>query len=178
MPDFPDSEDESMDIVDDSPPQLTTEATNLRAGWDVILEFATTKMPFPQAEKRLKDIFGIEFVASDWKSALDAVMDAEEDAAVAELAVRALMPDFTKDSASPPTLPNPIANDRRLKEAESAFADVLQTLRRDRCLRGEEATIDELLDPQIEQEDFDSEFLRFRGRGGGDPRDPGVSQAP
>ncbi|KAJ6596582.1 hypothetical protein B0H10DRAFT_1888667, partial [Mycena sp. CBHHK59/15] len=140
---------------------LTTEATNLRAGWDVILEFATTKMPFPQAEKRLKDIFGIEFVASDWKSALDAVMDAEEDAAVAELAVRALMPDFTKDSASPPTLPNPIANDRRLKEAESAFADVLQTLRRDRCLRGEEATIDELLDPQIEQEDFDSEFLRF-----------------
>ncbi|KAJ7850790.1 hypothetical protein B0H14DRAFT_3663793 [Mycena olivaceomarginata] len=31
----------------------------------------------------------------------------------------------------------------------------------DRCLRGEEATIDELLDPQIEQEDFDSEFLRF-----------------
>ncbi|KAJ7834821.1 hypothetical protein B0H14DRAFT_3142273 [Mycena olivaceomarginata] len=71
------------------------------------------------------------------------------------------MPDFMKDSASPPTLPNPIANDRRLKEVESAFADVLQTLHRDRCLCGEEATIDELLDPQIEQEDFDSDFLRF-----------------
>ncbi|KAJ7876366.1 hypothetical protein B0H14DRAFT_3543816 [Mycena olivaceomarginata] len=52
-------------------------------------------------------------------------------------------------------------DERQLKEAESTFADVLQTLRRDRCLRGEEATIDELLDPQIEQEDFDSEFLRF-----------------
>ncbi|KAJ7861549.1 hypothetical protein B0H14DRAFT_3616970 [Mycena olivaceomarginata] len=106
------------------------------------------------AKIRLKDIFGIEFVASDWKSALDAVMDAEEDAAVAEPAVRALMPDFTKDSASPPTLPNPIANDRRLKEVESAFADRPLPPRRG-------ATIDELLDPQIVQEDFDSEFLRF-----------------
>ncbi|KAJ7815315.1 hypothetical protein B0H14DRAFT_2603514 [Mycena olivaceomarginata] len=58
-------------------------------------------------------------------------------------------------------LPTPIANDRRLKDAESAFSDALQTLRKERCLRGEEASIDELLNPQIEQEDLDSEFLRF-----------------
>ncbi|KAJ7876696.1 hypothetical protein B0H14DRAFT_3787464 [Mycena olivaceomarginata] len=85
----------------------------------------------------------------------------EEDSAVAEPAVRALMPDFTKDSTAASSLPTPIANDRRLKDAESAFSDALQTLRKERCLRGEEASIDELLDPQIEQEDLDSEFLRF-----------------
>ncbi|KAJ7807394.1 hypothetical protein B0H14DRAFT_2609697 [Mycena olivaceomarginata] len=85
----------------------------------------------------------------------------EEDSAVAEPAVRALMPDFTKDSTAASSLPTPIANDRRLKDAESTFSDALQTLRKERCLRGEEASIDELLDPQIEQEDLDSEFLRF-----------------
>ncbi|KAJ7435991.1 hypothetical protein B0H11DRAFT_1937097 [Mycena galericulata] len=164
MPDFTDS-DEEMDIDEDSPSlpsMLTAETKDVRAGWDVILEFATTKMSLPQAEKCLKQIFGTGYVASDWKAALDVVMDSEEDSAIAELAVRALMPDFTKDlTAAASSLPAPIANDRRLKEAEGAFADAVQKLRNERCLRGEEASIDELLNPQIEQEDLDSEFLRF-----------------
>ncbi|KAF8146374.1 hypothetical protein K438DRAFT_1780996 [Mycena galopus ATCC 62051] len=60
-----------------------------------------------------------------------------------------------------PPLPSAIANDPQLKEAESAFADALQTLRKECCLRGDDASIDELLDPQIEQEDSDLVFLRF-----------------
>ncbi|KAF8155242.1 hypothetical protein K438DRAFT_1777783 [Mycena galopus ATCC 62051] len=54
----------------------------------------------------------------------------------------------------PPTKP-------RAKPGPSTFADVLQMLRRDHYLHGEEASIDELLDPSIEQEDLDSEFLHF-----------------
>ncbi|KAJ7881559.1 hypothetical protein B0H14DRAFT_3433923 [Mycena olivaceomarginata] len=34
-------------------------------------------------------------------------------------------------------------------------------MRKERCLRGEEVPLDELLDPLMEQEDLDSEFLRF-----------------
>ncbi|KAJ7730499.1 hypothetical protein B0H14DRAFT_2640224 [Mycena olivaceomarginata] len=105
-------------------------------------------MSLPQAEKRLKEVSGTGYVASDWKPVLDVVMDTEEDSAVAEPAVRALMPDFTKDSTA-------------ASNAESTFSDALQTLRKERCLRGEEASIDDLLDPEIEQEDLDSEFLRF-----------------
>ncbi|KAF8205728.1 hypothetical protein K438DRAFT_1447001, partial [Mycena galopus ATCC 62051] len=155
---------EDMDIDEDSPSlpsTLTIETQNLRAGWDVVLEFATTKMSLPQAEKRLKEILGAGYVASDWKPVLDVVMDAEEDSAVTEPAVHVLMPDFTKDSTATSSLPTPIANDRQLKEAESAFADALQTLRRERCLCGEDASIEELLNPQIEQEDLDSVFLQF-----------------
>jgi hypothetical protein len=166
MPDFPES-DEEMDIDEDPPSlrsTLTAETENLHAGWDIILEFATTKMSLPQAEKRLKEIFGTGYVASDWKPAFDAVVDAKEDSAVAEPAVRTLMPDFTKNSTAASSLPAPIANDQQLKEAESAFADALQTLRKERCLRGEEASIDELLNLQIEQEDLDSEFLAIFGR--------------
>jgi hypothetical protein len=79
-----------------------------------------------------------------------------------------MMPDFTKISTTPlrtdangAVLPPVIASDRRLKEAEKAFSDVLSTLRKERCIRGEEAPLDELLNPLIEQEDLNSEFLRF-----------------
>ncbi|KAJ7659641.1 hypothetical protein DFH06DRAFT_1130412 [Mycena polygramma] len=41
------------------------------------------------------------------------------------------------------------------------FSEALQMLRKERCLRGEEPTMDELLNPEIEQEDLDSELLRF-----------------
>ncbi|KAJ7444243.1 hypothetical protein B0H11DRAFT_1931192 [Mycena galericulata] len=122
MPDFTDS-DEEMDIDEDSPSlssMLTAETKDVHAGWDVILEFATTKMSLPQAEKCLKQIFGTGYVASDGKAALDAVMDSEEDSAIAEPAARALMPNFTKDLTAASSLPAPIANDRRLKAAEGA----------------------------------------------------------
>ncbi|KAF8195291.1 hypothetical protein K438DRAFT_1760947 [Mycena galopus ATCC 62051] len=66
-----------------------------------------------------------------------------------------------KDSTAASSLPAPIANDRQLKEAESAFANAIQTLCKQRCLRGEDASMNELLNPQIEQEDLDSVFLRF-----------------
>ncbi|KAJ7506460.1 hypothetical protein B0H11DRAFT_2219827 [Mycena galericulata] len=116
-------DDEEMDIDEDSPSlssMLTAETKDVHAGWDVILEFATTKMSLPQAEKCLKQIFGTGYVASDGKAALDAVMDSEENSAIAEPAARALMPNFTKDLTAASSLPAPIANDRRLKAAEGA----------------------------------------------------------
>ncbi|KAJ7813882.1 Mycolic acid cyclopropane synthetase-domain-containing protein [Mycena olivaceomarginata] len=86
-------------------------------------------------------------------------MAAEDDRVAAENAVRALMPDFT--TVAPSTLPSRIVRDRHLKEAENALADLIQHMRKERCLRGEEVPLDELLDPLMEQEDLDSEFLRF-----------------
>jgi hypothetical protein len=175
--DAPDSGDESdedgyNDVV--MQPVTTTvvdtqKVSTLRAAWDVVLEFArVVPMTLPEAMKRLEAILGEDYVPSEWSPALDAVMDAEENIVAAEEAVRALMPDFSKVSqsslrtdATGAPLPSPIASDRWLKEAENAFSDVLLRLRKERCIRGDEASLDDLLNPLIEQEDLDSEFLRF-----------------
>ncbi|KAJ7891730.1 hypothetical protein B0H14DRAFT_3428505 [Mycena olivaceomarginata] len=124
-------------------------ASTLRAAWDVVLNFATTSLTYPEAEKGLNAVL--------------------EDPVVAETAVRGDDADFTKNLDRPlahnrclgAVLPPVHSSDRRLKEAEKAFSDVLSTLRKERYIRGEEAPLDELFNPLIEQEDLDSEFLRF-----------------
>jgi hypothetical protein len=65
-----------------SQPKLKTSALG-GPGWDIILEFAATKMSLPRGEKCLKEVFGTVYVASDWKPVINIVMDAEEDSAVA-----------------------------------------------------------------------------------------------
>ncbi|KAJ7854175.1 hypothetical protein B0H14DRAFT_3651329 [Mycena olivaceomarginata] len=126
-------------------------------------------MKYPVAERGLEAVLREDYIPAEWKTALDAVMDAEEDTVVAEAAVRAMMPDLSKFSlsgasqtdATGASLSSPIARDRHLKEAEKMFSDTIQKLREERCIRGGEAPIDKLLDPLIEQEDVDFEFLRF-----------------
>ncbi|KAJ6471411.1 hypothetical protein C8R45DRAFT_1104380 [Mycena sanguinolenta] len=144
-------------------------ASTLHAAWNVVLHFATTSCTYPEAEKGVRAVLGEAYIPSEWKCALDAVMDAEEDTVVAEAAVRGMMPDFTvkvvatslRMDADGVVLPPVIASDRRLREAEKVFSDVLSTLRKERYIRGDEVSLDELLDPQMEREDLDSEFLRF-----------------
>ncbi|KAJ7900706.1 hypothetical protein B0H14DRAFT_2556159 [Mycena olivaceomarginata] len=141
-----------------SHPTETDTISKLRAGWDIVLEFAVSDMSLPQAEKRLAALLGPGYVPNEWSAGLNAVMHSEENPVRAEQAVRALMPDFSAISS---TLPSPIASDRHLKEVESALTEVLQRMREQNCLRGEAVSLDELLDPEIEQEDQDSEFLHF-----------------
>ncbi|KAF8146693.1 hypothetical protein K438DRAFT_2092882 [Mycena galopus ATCC 62051] len=148
------------DVPLSTPTSESQAATDSHAAWDVVLQFATTSMTYPAADRGLKAVLREDYIPGEWKAALDAMMDAEEDAVVAEAAVRALMPDFSALPISNTSLPSPIAHNRHLKEAEKAFSDIVQKLRDERCIRGEEASIDELLNPLIEQ-DFDSEFLHF-----------------
>ncbi|KAJ7852622.1 hypothetical protein B0H14DRAFT_2580793 [Mycena olivaceomarginata] len=85
-------------------------------------------------------------------------MDTEKDSVLAEQTVRAMMPDFSKMSTSAVSiLLAPIANDRRLKEAEKAFSDALQTLRKERY--GDEGTWDilEYLNCRDDEEDDEEE---------------------
>ncbi|KAK7025912.1 hypothetical protein R3P38DRAFT_2529773, partial [Favolaschia claudopus] len=138
-------------------------ASPLRAAWDIVLEFATQEMSLPTAEKRLAAVLGPGYIPAEGNPypALTAVMDAENDVVAAEKAVRDLMPDFSKLSIpTSNSLPPVIAKDHHLKEAEKAFSDTLEKLRNERCIR-ETVSLDELLDPLIEREDSDSEFLRF-----------------
>ncbi|KAF8146815.1 hypothetical protein K438DRAFT_2091829 [Mycena galopus ATCC 62051] len=128
-----------------SPPLASDE----QRAWDIVLSFATTDMTLPQAESAIRSVLGTGF-------ALNAVMDAENDSVGAELAVRALLPDFGSTS-----LPSRIARDPHLREAEQNFAETLKKMRKERCLRGDEPTLDDLLDPVLEREDLDSQFLRF-----------------
>jgi len=47
--------------------------------WEIILEFATSDMGLPQAEAKLQAHLGTRFKDGDWRAALKAVMDAEND---------------------------------------------------------------------------------------------------
>ncbi|KAJ7200882.1 hypothetical protein GGX14DRAFT_571892 [Mycena pura] len=53
------------------------------------------------------------------------------------------------------------ARDRQLNEAEEVLEEVLQKMRDEHCLRGDEPTLDDLLYPLIEREDLNPEYLRF-----------------
>ncbi|KAJ7819469.1 hypothetical protein B0H14DRAFT_2600638 [Mycena olivaceomarginata] len=89
-------------------------------------------MTLPQAQSRLQSVLGSGYVPAEWETALEAVMNAEEDALVAEQVVQALMPaDFSPVNVSP-GVPAPFANDRYLQEAEGELTEVLVQMR-DRC---------------------------------------------
>ena len=61
-------------------PRSNHNTTKIEKGWNVIQEFATSSsMTFPQAEERLNSIFGVDYIDHDWRPALNAVLQAEND---------------------------------------------------------------------------------------------------
>ncbi|KAJ7816633.1 hypothetical protein B0H14DRAFT_3475180 [Mycena olivaceomarginata] len=111
----------------------------------------------------------IDVEAAPSSSTTDTVMDAEDDTVIAREAVLAMMPNFSEMSMSHSrtdgnrtALPPVLVSDCWLKETEKDFvSDVLPKLHKERCIRGEDTTLDKLLDPLIEQEDICHESPRF-----------------
>ncbi|KAJ7826087.1 hypothetical protein B0H14DRAFT_3467871 [Mycena olivaceomarginata] len=167
-PNAPDSDDSDDDVemppaVDSASSSLSNTAplNEIQRAWDVILDFATTDMTYPQAKSGLQSVLSSGYVPAEWETALEAVMNAEENTVVAEQAVRALMPaDFSPVSGSP-GVPAPFANDLFLKEAERELSEVLVQMKDRRCVCREIPSLDELLDPMAEHEDLDAQYLRF-----------------
>ncbi|KAF4616738.1 hypothetical protein D9613_008852 [Agrocybe pediades] len=61
-------------------------STKVALGWDVMREYAVSaSMTLPQAESKLKEIFGEEYNDTLWRPAINTVIEAENDDILAEL---------------------------------------------------------------------------------------------
>ncbi|CAK5275207.1 unnamed protein product [Mycena citricolor] len=163
----------SMD-VDDAPaaPQSGNSQDLDQQAWDVILEFATSEhVSLPSTEKRLEAIFGLTYSDEDWRPALTAVMDAEGDSVVAEKSVRRLQKVSLNlcatDGHANGALPQILAPDRRLRDAENELQTALDHLYSSRCLRGQPPSVSQILSPIIEDESLDNQLLCIANGDGG-----------
>ncbi|KAJ3514077.1 hypothetical protein NMY22_g14859 [Coprinellus aureogranulatus] len=100
--------------------------------WAILREFAVSNsMTLPDAENKLKDVLGVRFNASDWKPALDAVLNAENDPIAAS-------------EALPPRAPQTLS-------AEEELMGTVGELRKRNRVFGVPLSIDELVDPVEER---------------------------
>ncbi|CAK5271591.1 unnamed protein product [Mycena citricolor] len=165
-PNAPDSSNsESEEPKMDKPAALPEKPASVKANsdaWDVILEFAMTKMLLPQAEQGLERVLGTDYYPKDWNVPLDAVMACEGNSIKTELAVWDLMAAQTEAAAKGPL--RRFACDRHLRAAEDALSDTIQTLATERCIRGILPLLDDILYPLIERQEPGSSVLGFADR--------------
>ncbi|CAK5273887.1 unnamed protein product [Mycena citricolor] len=151
-------------------PNKTSTADVTQAAWDVILTFARSEsMSLPQAEQALEHILGTDYHPKDWQPALDAVMICEGDSFQAESAIQKLMPSeetVSPESASPSSGSSPIQHkqfpvDRHMRKAEEALSETLKDMSKCHCIRGPAPSLDNILNPLIEQQDPGTAILGF-----------------
>ena len=136
-------------------------------GWEVIHEFAmSSSMTLPQAEEKLKAIFGAGYVDDTWRPALNAVLEAENDEqkaleAIEKLTHRTDATITTTNHTEPVTPPSPSAPPQ-LQEVEKELIDTVNELKACRRIVGAPLTLEEMLDPVEEREIGDSAY-RFKG---------------
>ncbi|KAF8558115.1 hypothetical protein OG21DRAFT_1405665 [Imleria badia] len=122
--------------------------------WAIIREFATSETPLPLVEAALQQHLRSRYVASDWSSALKAVMDAEGDTAQATEAVEKLALAACKRSGL--ILKLSIPRPPQLEVLEEGLKDSIMMLKDRNRIFGTPLSVDELLDPLEEQENPDT----------------------
>lgn len=118
--------------------------------WNVIREFAVTEMTLPEAEKRLQDILTTHYVDTDWRPALDAVMQAEGDSDAAVAAVETLATSASNRTGLKiriPARPPP-----QLVTLENEVSSYLTELKSRNRIFGEPMALDNFLEPAEEAE--------------------------
>ncbi|KAG6839781.1 hypothetical protein H0H87_012890 [Tephrocybe sp. NHM501043] len=95
--------------------------------WDIICDFVVSEMTFPVAKTRLCEHLGDRYDDKDWRPALNAVMDAEGDAAEAQDAIQTLaaasqLPKLTIK------LPGRRASNPQIKATETALMESVNEL--------------------------------------------------
>ena len=133
--------------------QQTCPNSQVETAWAILEEFATTDMCLPEAEQALKDHFQDQYVNSEWRPALDAVMAAENDTSIALENVKKLQLTSSLDSSTTSPMHAPTTQCADL-EAD-LMASVVELKNRNRIF-GPLATVEELVNPVEEQENEDS----------------------
>jgi len=125
-------------------------------------------MSFPDAEARLKAYLGCRFRFADWKSAFDAVFEAEDDipAAVAVIETMAAQTIAATTSSSPAApAPSPNLSIPPLSQLQGLEADLIHavdSLQKRKRIRGTAPTLEDLLNP-IEETEIGHSDYRFPG---------------
>ena len=140
--------------------------TNLAAGWDIVVRFATDMWSIPHVHTLLHERLGDRYIASEWNEPLDVISGAEGDVDAALAAVHAWRNRWAPDSA--PDLPDSasdlpdsasdlcematMAIPDEHQEVEVELLDLVAQLKVRRRINGEPLTLEELLDPSEERE--------------------------
>ena len=128
----------------------------ITAAWTILEEFATTDMCLPEAEQALKDHFRDQYIDSEWRPALDAVMSAENDTSVALENIKKLrLTSGLNPSNTSPDSPLHTPTTQCATLEADLMASVVELKSRNRIF-GPLATIEELVNPVEEQENEDS----------------------
>ena len=125
--------------------------SNLTAGWDIIVQYATEPWSLPEVHSMLQEHLGDRYVASEWNELLDSVLRAEHDAGAALAALDALCNKWAQGPDTPSNLSKAALPDEQSK-IEQDLLKLVNQLKEQRCITGQPPTLDELLDPIEEWE--------------------------
>jgi hypothetical protein len=129
--------------------------------WEVLHQFAgSDSMTLPEAEERLQTVLGSRYRHNDWSEAFKCVMDAENDVAKAQQALRQCAETSGRPKLIirlPPTRPP------QLVAAETSLLTCVQSLKDRNRIFGDLPTIDELIDPISENEILTDSPYAFPG---------------
>ena len=123
---------------------------NLASGWGIIVQYATEQWSLSQVHRRLQEHLGDQYVASEWNESLDTVLGAEDNSEVALAALDTLLNKWAPDTCSELCEVATISDEH--KKVEEELLDLVAQLKIQRCIIGEPWTLEELLDPEEEQE--------------------------
>jgi hypothetical protein len=122
-------------------------------------------MTLPEAKECLKKQLGNQYIVCDWKSALDAVMNAEGDILQAQEALHKLASECQLPCLTiklPRKSPPESAAIPQIIEAEQELMESVKELVKRRRIIGSPPTLEDLVDPVEEREIGDSPY-RFEG---------------
>jgi hypothetical protein len=124
---------------------------NLTAGWDIVVQYAGESWSLPEAHACLQECLGDQFIASKWKESLDTVLGAEEDTSATLAALATLRNKWAPDA--PLESPDALSESPdECHDIENELLNLVTQLKDRRCIFGQPCTLDEILDPEEEQE--------------------------
>ncbi|KAH0828638.1 hypothetical protein J3R83DRAFT_2982 [Lanmaoa asiatica] len=126
------------------------------AAWAVLLEFASTDMGLPEAEKCLQNVLGARYVEADWQSAFKAVMDAKNDSGIALTTIARLENSAINQTGLKIRIPACSTIVSQLTSVETDVSQSILELQGRNRIFGTPLTLNEFLEPKEEAENLDS----------------------
>lgn len=153
-----DMEDCEADGDDSGASSSHTPAKDLAAmsnmdAWEVLQKFAQEEYTLPQAEEALQTTLQDSFHDEDWRPLLDGVMRTETDTAQAVSFIKKEMTKHIESRKLVREMKRPErANLRQMRQLEGDLEKLIKKLQDCHQIRGTPLTVEEFINPQIEQD--------------------------
>jgi hypothetical protein len=121
--------------------------------WAIVRDFAlSNNVSLPQTEERLQNHLGNHYAYSDWKAAFDAILQAEDNIQAATATIDKLETEAIHQH-NPPSASFPAhASSTQLQKLETELMQSITELKARKHIVGEVPTLEELLNPNGEDE--------------------------